>query len=635
MTFRKLVHLSAALFLASFMSSHALAADKSDRIADLAHEPFWLKLIHYKDSLSFTGDVHSDVLTPAFFLAADGAKNPQAELVATIAAMHAAPGANPDLHAQCRFPARFAWLREQLAWTPGDAHVIACPAFKSWRGTEPVTGASLIFASGYLKNPASYYGHMLLKLNTGGETTRGSLFEQTLNYGAVYPENENGLLYIFRGMGGGYQSTFSHLEFFRHRYNYAEEQLRDVWEYELELDQRQTDYLTAHSWELMGTFNRYYFLKQNCAFRIAELVNLVVDQPLVPPNKSWVMPIDVFRRLIEDRPGQPSLIRQVSRVESRQNAFREQYLSLPREDRQRVSAFIENDAAGLLLINTEPNVDRRSRIIETLIDYYSFLDVKAAGKDIANRKVRNELLIARFGLPANIGPSADPPAPPLPHDGQKSSLVQVASVSNSRLGDGLELRFRGAYYDFLTFAPATLPNSELSLLDARLVYRDNALRLRGLELVRVTTLNLSPTGLAKDAGAAWRLRFGLEDRNLSCQGCLVAFVDAGYGKGLRMGPYVSGYAFMNGRITGLDNLDAYLEAGPTTGLIFGPVKSWRGQVEAGYLQQIDGPQDGRAFARTEIRFGASPDWDVRAAVEYQNVAGRNVTEGRAALSLYW
>lgn len=129
-----------------------------------------------------------------------------------------------------------------------------------WSRTGAVEGISVIFASGHLSNPASFYGHLLVKFNSPGERAAEDLLETTLNYGAVIPPNEGAISYIINGLLGGYNSTFTHLEFFQHNHNYAETQLRDLWEYELDLTPSEVDLIVSHTWEVLGKDNKYYFV---------------------------------------------------------------------------------------------------------------------------------------------------------------------------------------------------------------------------------------------------------------------------------------------------------------------------------------------------------------------------------------
>ena len=51
-----------------------------------------------------------------------------------------------------------------------------------------------------LANPASVFGHALLKLNTDQADDRAGLFDLTVNYGALVPENESAVQYIINGI---------------------------------------------------------------------------------------------------------------------------------------------------------------------------------------------------------------------------------------------------------------------------------------------------------------------------------------------------------------------------------------------------------------------------------------------------
>ena len=97
------------LLLAS--AGGAQAAAPALPLAELAEQPFWLALGHYEAAR--LGGWRSHVDDAQFFLAEQGAHDPQAELRATLAALYA-PLNDADQHAQCRYPARTRWLREQL-----------------------------------------------------------------------------------------------------------------------------------------------------------------------------------------------------------------------------------------------------------------------------------------------------------------------------------------------------------------------------------------------------------------------------------------------------------------------------------------------------------------------------------------
>jgi hypothetical protein len=116
------------LFILLFSSlSHSSSLEDALALAEqknLAGEHYWRVLLHYRD-----GWVMSDrslVDDPKFFLAPTGKTDMTAELTATIEALLMPDTGEPDSHATCRFPARAAWLKDELGLSYPEA---ACPTF--------------------------------------------------------------------------------------------------------------------------------------------------------------------------------------------------------------------------------------------------------------------------------------------------------------------------------------------------------------------------------------------------------------------------------------------------------------------------------------------------------------------------
>ena len=71
----------------------------------------------------------------------------RAELAATLESLVDTPPAKADDAVACRFPARAAWLRQQLNITENDLPSANCPAFSTWlKGINPHE-ATLVFAA--------------------------------------------------------------------------------------------------------------------------------------------------------------------------------------------------------------------------------------------------------------------------------------------------------------------------------------------------------------------------------------------------------------------------------------------------------------------------------------------------------
>ena len=405
-----------------------LLSEEADRLG-LSDDPQWIKLIHYRRSFLSRDSYQSDIITDAFFLAPEGRTDSRAELRSTLAALLSPIGETGNQHAQCRFPARLAWLKRRLSW-PEDAPVASCPEFEMWSRTGAVEGISVIFASGHLSNPASFYGHLLVKFNSPGERAAEDLLETTLNYGAVIPPNEGAISYIINGLFGGYNSTFTHLEFFQHNHNYAETQLRDLWEYELDLTPSEVDLIVSHTWEVLGKDNKYYFVLQNCAYRIAELLNLVIEKPLVAPSKLWATPIDVFVRLASAKPGERVLVRDITRFPSRQNRFREAYRQLVESERDILTRIVNEDAGDVEQAIQGLGEQSQVRVIETLLSYYTFLETRLDPVPDHVEQEKSSLLLARLKRPPSDAPGGLAQQDPAqqPHTGNRSSLASELSL---------------------------------------------------------------------------------------------------------------------------------------------------------------------------------------------------------------
>lgn len=630
------IAVSAVLALVIGGADKACADALADGPAALLHaqasalhlEPTWLRLGRYQRArITPSAHYQSSVISEGFFLAPAGARDPAAELEATLTGvLQPFDAQTAEDHVLCRYPARSAWLAKRLALRiPRSVEV--CPGFREWARDGAITGVSVIFASGYLSNPGSAYGHLLLRFHSEGPGGRHDLLETSINYGAADSEGDPFFSYIFRGLTGRYHSTFTDLEYFNHNQRYRESQLRDVWSYRLNLSQADVDFLVAHTWEMLGQENRYYFLRQNCAYRIAELVSIVADDPLISTWKPWVAPLDVFQRLsVLSQNGAP-LVSDVDHLPSRQTAFRRGYEGLPRDGRRLVDGIAAGGDVHTTLLASSVEPQTKAAALDVALDYGIF--ARRAGSDTLSEEDHTQLLLARLGLPPSRSLDEDgPDAAPPPHAGQHTSLFQVSPLYNDAFGGGLELRVRAAYNDFLSPTPGTVPYSELSMGDLRLVARNGDLDLRQLELVRVTALNVTETGLGGDGGHAWGVRFGFEDRDLACDDCLVSYAEGHIGKATKL-PGAAAFVLLTGRLQALDANDNHAQAGATLGFLVGD-GPWKASLIGGVLQEIDGARDARPFVRAETRLGGSRRWDVRFDIEH-----REALESRSRFSVYW
>ena len=240
---------------------------------------------------------------------------------------------------------------------------------------------------------------------------------------------------------------------------------------------------------------------------------------------------------------------------------------------------------------------------------------------------QKEVLLARFQRAPSQRRDLDPPQPP--HEGDKTSLLQASVLQNEDLGTGLELRIRPAYFDFLSKTVGTAPYSELSMADTRVLIRDSEIYLRQLEAVRVTALNTNVSGAPGAKRYAWRVRLGLQDRDLACDGCLVGYAEGGFGRGYQIQDGLAVYGLASAQLEVGDDAFSTLQAKAIAGAVW-TTDTLGVHLEGAFVNGIDDTDQSKFIGKGELRFGGGKDWEFRAGVRYDEAA-----EGFLSLNRYW
>jgi hypothetical protein len=276
----------------------------------------WIALLHY----DLRGRA-SEVSDPDFFLAPDGRINADAEWRAELSAFKDPVGATePDRHAQCRFPARFDLMKEQLHWTDTDVPSVICPKLNEHRRNLRASSVSVVFMSYSFSNPASAFGHLLLLLESGQE---GSLLDRAVSFDASI-EGMAPIEYLVRGLIGNLDAGYHVRPFSEHVQRYQREEQRDAWLFPLALAPDKIGLLISHLWELEGVDFPYDFVRGNCAQKLLALIHAIAPEyELLAETSTAVLPFEVARRLtsrisLSDPIRQrPSLVTEYAHMRSR------------------------------------------------------------------------------------------------------------------------------------------------------------------------------------------------------------------------------------------------------------------------------------------------------------------------------
>lgn len=595
------------LFCSLYLSSNASASE----LAALAQSAMWQKLLLYEADSSSPSGLRSAIHSPEFFLAQDGATNPESELQATIDALLAPAADQPDQHAKCRFPARLIWLQQQLPEKKAQLQQLACPEFSAWSHEKKIESVSLVFANGYLGNPASYYGHIFLKFNDRENAENSRLLDLTLNFGAILDKQDDPVSYIVKGISGGYDGGFSPIEFYFHTATYGEKELRDLWEYRLDLPEAAVRMIVAHAWEVMQKRYVYYFFQRNCAYRVAELLQIVDGIQVIPENRPWLVPQALIQKLADSRFEGKALVADKIYHPSRQSRLYEKYSSLSPEEQALLNR-ISRQAATLesAELRTLPT-ERKQAVIDTLIDYYQFNVAKESNaQDKKSPPEYFAALAARLEL-ATGTPDVKVQQSGSPDNGRAPSWIQLGIARTDAGQHSQILRLRPAYYDALDAGSAQVKNGALSMGEIQLEHQQGKLSLRQLDLIAIDSVNPAVTGLPGDRGFGWKLKAGMEQNRLSCRHCLLGRLQGDIGLGRQLGSkwFASVYAGGAVQENSPDYGNAFARLSST--ILFRPTSELGLRMSYEWRKPIISGKPSHSIRTLEARQALGKDYDLR------------------------
>jgi hypothetical protein len=435
----------------------------------LAVHPTWLALLHVKQGI-FSVQGSSQVDDDAFFLSGLGRFDPGAELAADLAAFAQPSGPG---HAQCRFPARWWWLKQQLQL--GDEHDVSCPLFANFMTRIASDRLYLVFPSMYLNNPGSTFGHTFLRFDDNDDAI---LLSQTLNYAARVGESDHFIEYVSRGLLGGYAGYYRARPYFEMVQEYSNIENRDIWEYRLDFTPEEIMQLVRHVWEVKDIRFDYFFLKENCAYRLLALIDVMRPELQLTGDGRfplYAIPVDTVRAL-DDR----GLI-----------ASREYRPSLATQIDARVKLIIDADDMGLEPIMADAAPDT---LIWNMLDA-GYLMMQFHGQ--ANTTEAQQLLSAMHTMSADrqeqggefkLSPVVAPDASP--ETGHKSARLS-AGYGKQNSQSYIDLKLRPAFHEPLDSPAGYIAGTGINVLDAHLkwFYDEHNMRLESLSLVNVSSLN--------------------------------------------------------------------------------------------------------------------------------------------------
>lgn len=616
---------STFFFLLYIFSYSSVASEQS--LIEFSKNKQWLKLLHYKTTPSF----QSYITSQYFFLSTTADNSSLDELKATITAFYLPISINEsdDKHAQCQFPARLNLIQKQLNLsTYGELPLVECAEYKIWRQQIKKDSISLIFASGYMSNPASMYGHLLLKFSEVNSYKSSELLDNSLNYGAIVPANENPLLYVLRGIFGGYNAGFSDQQFFKHKHNYGNVELRDMWEYKLKLTPEDVSLIVEHLWEILPAKFDYYFVDENCAYHFAKLIELVLDEPIISDDSLWVLPNSVATGLAKVKYKNKPLLAEVNFIPSRETVLFDYYRQLTVEQKQVAEAIIGNDFSFVIKKYEALSNDEKKVIIESLFQYINVVKQKDKQHEViktGKQKLISERLKLPIGKAIRYSTGKENAAPHLARKPSKISLG-MATLEQSKFYT--TAGFRMTYFDDLSSSVGLSEFSNLEMIDVEIITDKTQAKILKLDLIDISSLYLPAIPWSNTIASAWSVRAGYEQLSNTCIDCGIYFAEGSMGKSIRIGNDGLGFAMIGGKafFGKEDDVTIYTKIGYLTSI----TKNLKAKVELYKASNIAFSSSYTRSIKLAFSYEFSHDWDVRFLLEIKESTFAVLT-----LNYYW
>ncbi len=425
---------------------HAATTEEIAEKASASRE--WHTLLHYKRNIYFQLESQAD--GAGFFYDENGKYDPKAEMIASVKAFQDENRSVDNRHPQCAFPARFQYLKKIFNLNP---KIVECKDYKWWRENIPFHSVTIIFASYYANNPASVFGHSFMRINSSDQK---SISDYGVDFSAM-TDTDHGVVFAVRGILGGYIGQYNMKPYYMKMNEYIENENRDLWEYDLNLNAEQIDRLLGHLWELQkNTYFDYYFFRENCSYQLLTLLEVASPEwHLSDEFHLETIPVDSIKAITRTK----GAVKEVHYRPAFKKTVTQRLASLSDLERTQMKSLLKGEV--------EPAEVTSAKVLEAAIAqlrYERFEEKKFTTEQEALLKTtliqrakvggKVELADVKDSLPL------EKLRPDLSHNSQKYSFTYGNNSSFGRYG---ELTLRASLHDLLDPDAGFPQNSQIEM----------------------------------------------------------------------------------------------------------------------------------------------------------------------------
>ncbi|EXD16297.1 DUF4105 domain-containing protein [Acinetobacter baumannii] len=422
----------------------------------------------------------SELTYAGYFLSENGKNNLKEELKADISALFIPTQDNQSI--RCKFPARSQWLIQQLGIQENELPQVKCSEFENWIGQIKPYKATLIYATDFMGNPSSMFGHTLLRLDPKDQQQL-NLVSYAVNYAATVAGNDN-WSYAWKGLTGQYPGEYSLMPYYRKVKEYGDFESRDLWEYELNLSPEETRFLVSHIWEMQHVSFPYYFVSDNCAYRLLGLVDLVKPESHLQEKFNYAsIPMETIKAMQQQGLTKAPVYRPA--LETQLLAQAHQHgASLAKVAHQLAMKPIKESSETLKSFSPSD----QAKILEMAYDdlYLQFIGRKVE-ESFAQPQLRQLLALrSQIDLDKQRQEPKRPSTEPTQGHNARNVSLKLGEVQGDKF---IEIGHRQAYHDLIDPQGGYRAGTQLLFLNGNAQWRDDHLKLEHLDLLEVNSYN--------------------------------------------------------------------------------------------------------------------------------------------------
>lgn len=605
----------AILFVLAILPLPLLA----DANTNLAKQPYWLQLGHYREAILTKWK--SEIDSPQFFLAKLGKTDPHAELLATLNAFNGTNLSPEETNKmRCEYPARYTWLKSKIT---NNWPELNCTNLSQWQKTVNPAGITLVFPTAFMNNPSSMFGHTLLRIDAKDQNKNRALVAFAVNFAAQPDPTDNAATYAFKGLVGKYPGNFTVMPYYRKVREYNDIESRDIWEYKLNFSAQEIHRILLHLWELQKATFDYYFIDENCSYQLLSLLQLANENlDLTSSFNFQAIPSDTVVKLNNNH-----LLQQPNYRPSIGTRLFHYSSQLSAQELQSALDLVNND----IFDRSGYTAKQQAAILEMAYEWlnFNFNDQKLNRDGIAPRL--KDLLYQRSKL--NTSQPFTEPKKPIasPEQGHHSSRIGLTFANNKNTDNEISLSYRLAYHDLLDHSIGYIPGAKISFFDLQSSFT-NSNKSRIEHLYLVDAMSLAPDNDIFDSWS-WNIRLGYDRQPDIHKQSGRYFTQGGYGKSFgnpnNIHGFILGSVELNdGDIT--DNLE--IGIGTELGAIWQINSLNKLAITGSIIKLIDSENAYHSKVDLSWNWAFKTNWALRSNINYSSWVTRDT---QAKLTLYY